>query len=99
MQVEYEGKTYDLDLEDMDTDEAAVIERSGVPNLQELENGVARGDLTALRAVFWLMLHQAGETVRIDRVKYRPVKFLRALAKASEDEAKAKAEGDDPKED
>lgn len=84
LEVEYEGKEFILDLEDMDTDEASTMERFGVPNLKALEDGVAVGDIKALTVMYWLMLKQNGEPgVRLERVKCKPVKFLRALATAS----------------
>ncbi len=95
MNVKYEGQEFDLDLEDMDTDQARAMERFGVPNLKALEDGVAEGNLDALTVVYWLMLQQNGDGTRIDRVKFKPIKFLRALAKAQEDDAK----DEDPKED
>ncbi len=95
MNVKYEGQEFDLDLEDMDTDQARAMERFGVPNLKALEDGVAEGNLDALTVVYWLMLQQNGDGTRIDRVKFKPIKFLRALAKAQEGDAK----DEDPKED
>lgn len=98
LQVEYEGTSYDLDLDDMDTDQAAAMERVGVPNLMALENGIGSGDVKALRVAYWLMLVQSGEPgARIDRVKFKPIKFLKALGVASE--AALPAEEDAPKED
>jgi hypothetical protein len=88
LKVEYEGESYTLDLEDMDTDEARAMERYGVPNLKALEDGVSVGDVSALTVMYWLMLRQSGEgDVRLDRVKIKPVKFIHALAAASAVEA------------
>ena len=75
MNVKYEGQEFDLDLEDMDTDQARAMERFGVPNLKALEDGVAEGNLDALTVVYWLMLQQNGDGTRIDRVKFKPIKF------------------------
>lgn len=93
LDVTYEGKDYLLDLEDMDTDDARAMERVGVKNLKALEEGISQGDVNALTVAFWLMLKQNGEPgARIERVRFKPIKFIMALAVASE---KAKDDGED----
>lgn len=94
LEITYEDNIYILDLEDMDTDEARAMERFGVKNLKALEDGIGEGDINALTVAFWLMLKQSGEVVRIDRVKFKPVKFIRCLGEAGE---KASTEAEDPK--
>jgi hypothetical protein len=101
LQVTYEGNEYILDLEDMDTDQARAMERLGVPNLKALENGIGEGDVDALTVAYWLMLVQNGEPgARIERVKFKPIKFLRALAvSVKTDKAEETSEAEDsPKE-
>jgi hypothetical protein len=81
--VTYEGVARVLDIEDMDTDEARAMERFGVKNLKQLDEGISAGDIDALTVAFWLMLKQNGEPgVRIDHVKFKPVKFVKALLAA-----------------
>lgn len=95
MNIEYEGQSYTLDLEDMDTDQARAMQRYGVPNLQALTDGVQAGDVDALTVCYWVMLQQSGEPgARLERVKFKPVKFLQAMAAAAEAEA---AKADTPK--
>lgn len=97
LKINYEGNEYFLDLEDMDTNEARTIERSGVKNLKALEEGVGEGDVACLNALYWLMLVQNGEPgARIDRVSCKPIKFLRALGEASQEAAESGEEA--PKE-
>jgi hypothetical protein len=99
LEISYEGKDYLLDLEDMDTDEARAIERFGVKNLKALEDGIGEGDISALTVAYWLMLKQSGEPgVRLERVKFKPVKFIMALGVASQKATEDEAE-DAPKED
>jgi hypothetical protein len=100
LKVTYESKEYLLDLEDMDTDQARAMERLGVPNLKALEEGIGAGDVDALTVAYWLMLTQNGEPgARIERVKFKPIKFLRALAASVTAETEKPAEGaDGPKE-
>lgn len=99
LKIEYDEETYTLDLEDMDTDQARAMERFGVPNLRALEEGIVTGEIDALTVAFWLMKVQNGEPgQRLDRVKFKPVKFAKAIitAAAAEGERVAKeAQGND----
>jgi hypothetical protein len=93
LEISYEGKEYLLDIEDMDTDEARVMERFGVKSLLALESGIGEGDISALTVAYWLMLKQSGEPgVRIERMKFKPIKFLKALGAAGEKVQAAKEE-------
>jgi len=95
LDITYEGKSYLLDLEDMDTDEARAMERFGVPSLKALTEGVAEGSVDALTVVYWLMLKQNGEPgVRLERVKFKPIKFLQAFGSAKTVKPEG---GEDPK--
>lgn len=86
--ITYDKREYILDLDDMDTDEARAMERFGVPNLKAFEDGIGEGDTDSLTVAYWLMLKQNGEPgVRIDRVKFHPIKFLKALGKAAKEES------------
>lgn len=95
LDLTYEGKSYLLDLEDMDTDEARAMERFGVPSLKALTEGVAEGNVDSLTVIYWLMLRQNGEPgARLERVKFKPIKFLQAFGAAKP----VKADGaEDPK--
>jgi hypothetical protein len=96
LHVTYDGREYDLDLEDMDTDDARAMERFGVPNLKTLELGITEGSIDALTVAYWMMLKQNGEPgARLERVKFKPIKYIKALITATSDAAeKAKAEED-----
>lgn len=99
IEITYEDHEYLLDLEDMDTDQARVMERFGVPHLKALEDGMAMGDVKALTVYYWLMLVQNGESgARIERVKFKPVKFLKALADSQSDESPEEPGKDEPAE-
>lgn len=104
MNVNYEGKIYAFDLEDIDIDQATVIKRKFGLTLLSLEAGLREGDPDALRAIYWIMLTQDGQRANIDNVKFKIVKFANAIQQANEDEIvaaeeKAKAEGKEaPKE-
>lgn len=90
LNIKYEDKEYLFDMEELDTEQMAVIERSGVPSLSALEEGITRGELLSVRAAFWLMLVQNGqEGQRIERVSFKPLKFIKALGQASREAAEA----------
>ena len=97
--INYEDHEYLLDLEDMDTDQARAMERFGVKNLKALDDGIAEGDISALTVAYWIMLVQNGEPgARLERVKIKPIKFVRALVAAAEKakkDAEESAEGND----
>lgn len=98
LEVTYEGKSFIFDIEDMDTDEARAMERHGVKNLKALEDGIGDGDIAALTVAYWLMVRQNGEPgARIDRVVFKPIRFIKALGAAKV--IGADAAEDDPKED
>ena len=94
LDIDYDGTKYLLDMEDLTTDQLRAAERFGVKNLKELEVGVAEGDASALQVTYWVMLRQNGqEGQRLERVSFKPVKFLHALATAAQSEAdRVKAE-------
>jgi hypothetical protein len=90
LEVAYEGKDYLLDLDDLDLAQGRAMERFGVKNLKALEEGISEGDLGALTVAYWVMLQQNGEDgARLERVVFKPVKFIKALVaagvKAAED--------------
>lgn len=91
--IKYDDREYILDLEDMDDDEARAMERFGVKNLREFDEGISDGDLDALTVAYWLMKKQNGEPgVRLERMKFRPIAFLHALGEAAKAEAEKNPE-------
>lgn len=96
--IDYEGRELFLDLEDMDTEHARVMERHGIPNLKALDDGVKAADVKCLTFLYWLCLVQNGEPgTRIERVSMKPIKFLKALA-ASESMTPVDEPGKEPAE-
>jgi len=98
LEIQYEGRTFLLDIEDMTTEDARAIERFGIPNLLALEDGMKVADVKSITAYYWLCLVQNGEPgARIERVQCKPLKFLKALRNANvlgaeDEEGKAEAE-------
>lgn len=105
LKISYEDREYDLDLDEMDTDQARAMERFGVKNLKALEEGLLEGDIGPLQVAYWLMLTQNGEPgARLERMKFKPMKFAKGIALAMlamiQEAEKAMAEEDaDPKDD
>lgn len=100
LKVNYENNEYLLDLEELDTDDTAAMARFGVKTLKAFEEGISEGDPVCLTIAYWLMLKQNGEPgARLERVKMKPIKFLKALAAAEktgvEDEEAGKDEAGD----
>lgn len=92
MHVTYEDKEYTFDLEEITVAQARTIKASCGLSLMGLEEGLTTGDADALRAVFWLMLCQNGESPDIDRVDFKIVKFARAIdGAATKDDPDPKA--------
>lgn len=99
LHVNYDGREYDLDLEDLDMAQGRAMERFGVPNLKALEEGIAEGDLSALTVAYWVMLQQNGEPgARLERVNFKPIKFIKAVGEAALRAAAEESEGAGPKE-
>lgn len=92
MNVNYEGKSYAFELDEIDISQATVIKRKFGLTLLSLEAGLREGDPDALRAIYWIMLTQNGERANIDNVSFKIVKFANAIQKANEDEIEQAAE-------
>jgi hypothetical protein len=97
MKVEYEGKIYDMDLEEITVNQAKIIKVHTGLTLKGLEDALAEGDADGLRALFWLMLENSGEHQSIDSVDFKIVKFANAVQAATKAENEAKAARPGPK--
>ncbi len=98
MQIVYDDKTYTLDLEDIDVDQARKIKSEFGLTLKGLEEGFAEGDSDAVVAMYWIMLAQNGEDHAIRTLKVKPVKYIRAVTAALVADQAAKA-AETPKDD
>jgi len=93
MRVTFEGKEFELDLDEITTGQAKVIKVHTGHTLKSLADGMQEGDPDALRALYWLMHVQTGLSLDINRADFKMVKFLTALGEAST-EASAEKEDD-----
>jgi len=88
MKVAFEGRDYEFALDEMTVAQAKVIKVHCGMGLKGLSDGINDGDPDALRAVYWLMRVQSGDVgVNIDNVNFVVVKFLDALAQATQAES------------
>jgi hypothetical protein len=93
MVVDFEGKEYNLDFDDITVQQAIVIKTHCKMTLKGLEEGLADADPDALRALFWLMQVNSGVASNIDTLDFKIVKFSKAVQVGAEKQAvKAKEE-------
>jgi hypothetical protein len=89
--IEYEGKTHDVDLDDIDIDQALKIEKHIGGPMLEWEQGMATGRAECVRVLGWLILHGGNLEVPIASVNFKYPKLMKAFMAATEAEEKAEA--------
>ena len=99
MIIDYEGRSYEFDLEDLTVKQAIRIEKHIGGPLEQFEKGIGSGDLTAYQALGWLILH-GGDDTPIADVDFKIAKLSKAFEAAAKAEAEAakaaEAAGPDP---
>jgi hypothetical protein len=90
MKIDYEGETYDFDLEEITLAQATYLHKHLGLTLQGLDLGLAQGHPDALRAVWWLIQAQAGKKTNIDNLDFKIVKLSNAVQAAYEAENEEK---------
>jgi hypothetical protein len=97
MKIQYEGEYLEFDLEEVTLAQATYLHKKLGLTLLGLDRGLVEGNPDALRAVWWLMQQQAGNTkVNIDSLDFKIVKLTNAIQEAYEAEQANKEQ--DPKE-
>jgi hypothetical protein len=86
--VTYEGHDYKFDFDEITLDQLEIIGKDSHLTLNTFQTGLYVGDSRALRAAYWLMLHQnyrATSVPSLDQVgkDLKVVKFFRALNAAA----------------
>jgi hypothetical protein len=95
MNIDFEGREYTLDLDDITVAQAKVIKVHRQLTLKGLSEGLNELDPDALVAVYWLMRVQSGDTgIDIDRIDFPAIKFAEAVAKAATTEQEAETPKD-----
>lgn len=88
MLLEFSGKTYTLDTEEITISQAMFIKSKTGLGLKSWQDAVGDADPDAVKALYWLMCDQSGERCVWERIDFLIVKFFSAFADAL-------AEGDD----
>ena len=90
MIVEYEGKSYPFDMEDVTVKQALKIEKHMGGPLADFQKGVGSGDLAAIQALGWLIL-AGGDQTPIADMDFKIARFMDAFNAAATAEAAAEA--------
>jgi hypothetical protein len=90
--IEYEGKTYDVDLDDFDVNQALKIEKHIDGPMLDWELGMATGRVICVQVLAWVILHGGDLEVPIESVNFKYGKFMKAFRAALAAEEKAEAE-------
>lgn len=92
MVINFDGKSYNLDVDEIDVAQAMVIKVKTGFNLLQWQAALEEGDVLAVKALYWLMLAQNGIASDIDLVNFKLVKFIEAVGEASKADKKDTAE-------
>jgi hypothetical protein len=96
--IEYEGRSYEFDLDDLTVKQAIKIEKHIGGPMIEFEKGMLTGSASCYQAVGWLIFH-GGDATPIADVDFKFKKLSDAFSAAAEKEAaaeKAEAEAERP---
>ena len=88
MIIEYEGGSYDFDLDDLTVKQALKIEKHIDGPMIEFEKGMLTGSAACYQALGWLILH-GGDQTPIANVDFKYKKLMSAFEAAAEKEAEA----------
>lgn len=94
MKIEYGGRVWEFDLEDMTVAQCEGVEKYVGKGLGEWSNQLAAGSVKSVVALWWVLRRQSGEDpgpVSQPGDDFRPVKLLAAFNAAMEAEAAALA--------
>ncbi|SRR5581483_4507622 len=84
MIVNFEGKEWQLDTSEIDVRQATLIKVKTGYNLLQWQSELEQGDVSAVKALYWLMLAQNGVATDIDQVNFKMVKFIEAVGNAAD---------------
>jgi hypothetical protein len=93
--ITYEGRDYDVDIDDIDIDQALKIEKHIDGPMLDWEQGMATGRAECVRVLGWLVLHGGDLKVPIASVNFKYPKLMKAFFAASEAEAAAEEAKED----
>jgi hypothetical protein len=86
MKVAYEGKEYELDLDEIDVKQARTIKAATGLTVMQVQRGMLEVDPDAMVGLFWYMKVTNGETCNIRTVNFKLGPFSESIVKAIENE-------------
>lgn len=89
--VEWAGKTYSYDPEDITVRQGMVIKTYTGLDLKPWEHALNDGDVKSWQALMWLMKQMNGERTQIQTEDFPIVRFMNTFNQASQDAADAQA--------
>ena len=89
MVVEFEDKSWTLEIDEIDVRQAMAIKVKTGFNLLEWQAALEQGDVNAAKALYWLMLAQNGVNKDMDQVNFKVLKFIAAVGAAAQAEGKS----------
>jgi hypothetical protein len=89
--IEYEGKSYEVDIDDFDVNQALKIEKHLDGPMLEWEQGLATGRAICVQVLAWLILHGGDLDVPIASVNFKYPKLMKAFNTAAAAEMAAEA--------
>ena len=96
MKIEYEGRVYDYDLDDLDVEQSLKIEKHIGGTMLDWEQGLAKASVACFQALGWMILHGGDLSVPISSVNFKVMKLATAWAEAQAAEAAAAEDEPDP---
>jgi len=97
MKIDFEGRTWSYDDEDITVDDAEVIEKETGGSVADWAQSRAGVGSKAYRILYWLMRSQNGDPVPLADVNFRLLPFVEAFTNALRAEtATAEAAAPDP---
>lgn len=94
MVIEYDGKKYEFDQNDIDVEQSLKIEKHIGGPMIDFENGVLSGRTVCVQALGWLILRRGDMDVPIAEVNFKVGKLMKAYTAAAVAEAKAQEEAE-----
>ena len=89
MEIEYEGKKYPFDLDDLDIEQSLKIEKHIDGTILDWEAGLLTGRTICFQALGWAILRDGDMDTPIASVNFKLGKLIRAFHEALEAEKKA----------
>lgn len=91
MKIDFEGRTWSYDADDITVQDAEVIEKETGAPVIEWSRSLAGIHAGAYKILYWLMRSQSGDPIPLGEVNFRLYPFVTAFTDAAKAEAEAVA--------